>query len=439
VTSPLEQAIHQHRQGQLDQAEAVYREILTEQPGNPDALHFLGLLLHQKGDSAIAIELIQRTLRTCPDYADAHKNLGNIHQAAGQSDEAEKCYRRALEINGDDADAWNKLCVALKGRRRFAEAVAAGQRSVALSGGIAASWFNLGNALAKAVQFEQAVEAYTRALELDRTFVPAHVELCHVLYRMDRAGKGSDSTPRERIHAYRAWLREDPGNSIARYMLAACEGDAPAARAPDDFVRELFDGFADSFDQNLSSLGYRVPGLIEERIAGHTNLQGRELDVLDAGCGTGLCGPFLHTVAGHLTGVDLSGQMLQRAACRGVYDQLIEAELCGFLQTESARFDLIVGADTLVYFGDLGEITRAAANALTPGGIVLFSLERQSDDKEGGVRLNTSGRYSHSRAHVEDCLRAAGFDNIHCEDVVLRQESGQPVEGMLVEAQMPGG
>jgi predicted TPR repeat methyltransferase len=283
------------------------------------------------------------------------------------------------------------------------------------------------------------VEAYARALEIDRNLVPAHIELCHVLYRMDRSGEGSAATAQRRIEAYRAWLREDPGNPIAHFMLAACEGDVPAARAPDDFVRELFDGFADSFDQNLSSLGYRVPGLIEERIAGITRLLGRELDVLDAGCGTGLCGPFLRNVAGHLTGVDLSGQMLRRAARRGVYDQLIEAELCGFLQTGSARFDLIVGADTLVYFGDLEEVSRAAANALAPGGILLFTVERHSDGKQAGARLNTSGRYSHSRAHVKDCLRAAGLDNIHCEDVVLRQESGQPVEGMLVEAQKPGG
>jgi predicted TPR repeat methyltransferase len=206
---------------------------------------------------------------------------------------------------------------------------------------------------------------------------------------MDRAGGHPGVAAAECIQAYREWLELDPDNAIARFMLAAREGGAAADRAPDEFVRELFDGFADSFDKNLAVLDYRVPGLIEERIASNAMLRGRQLDVLDAACGTGLCGPFLRTLAKRLTGVDLSGAMLQKAALRKVYDELIEAELGSFLQDSPGRFDLIVCADTLVYFGSLGVITCAAANALAPRGILLFSLERLSDDKEGGVRLNT--------------------------------------------------
>lgn len=441
MTSTLEQAIRQHKQGQLDRAKKVYRAVLAEQPDNPDALHFLGLLLHQKGDSASAIELILRSLRTCPDYADAHKNLGNIHQASGYSVEAEKCYRRALEINGEDADAWNGLCVALKGQRRFAEAVAAGQRAVALSGEIAASWFNLGNALAKAAHVEQAADAYARALELDRTFVPAHVELCHVLYRMDRSGKGSAATAQKRIEAYRAWLGADPENPIARFMLAACEGDGLAARAPDDFVRELFDGFADSFDQNLASLDYRVPKLIEQRVRYSEALHGGQLEVLDAGCGTGLCGPFLRGAAKRLVGVDLSAGMLAKAVRRKLYDELIEAELGSYLNASRGAFDLIVAADTLVYFGDLHDILGGVANALRPAGRIIFSLEHMADDgaDDGAddVRLNPSGRYAHSRAHVADCLADAGLESALCAEEILRRESGQPVQGLLIEARKP--
>lgn len=427
-----------HQQGQFDRAEPVYREVLAEQPGNPDALHFLGLLLHQKGDSKRAVQLIAQALEVCPEYTDAHKNLGNIHQEQGRHGEAEACYRRALALDDRDAEAWNNLCVALKHQRRFEEAVAAGQRSVALNDRIAAHWLNLGNALAKAGRLEQAASAYSRALELDRSFVPAHVELCHVLYRMNRAQQGPGGKPRALIAAYRSWLQQDPDSSIARFMLDACEGDTSADRAPDSFVRELFDGFADSFDQNLASLRYRVPGLIETRIASSEALVGRSLDVLDAGCGTGLCGPFLKAVARHLTGLDLSAGMLRQAARRGVYDELIEAELCAYLTSDPSRFDLIVAADTLVYFGDLRAVSRAAANALKPRGVVLFTLERLEPEEPDAFRLNASGRYAHNGVYVGDCLGAAGLAIAVCDEVVLRQESGRPVQGLLAEARKPG-
>ena len=93
-----------------------------------------------------------------------------------------------------------------------------------------------------------------------------------------------------------------------------------------------------------------------------------DLDVLDAGCGTGLCGPLLAPYARRLVGVDLSERMLDQARARDVYDELVKGELTEYLAASAGTFDAIVSADTLVYFGPLEAVAEAAERALRPGG-----------------------------------------------------------------------
>jgi SAM-dependent methyltransferase len=122
--------------------------------------------------------------------------------------------------------------------------------------------------------------------------------------------------------------------------------------------------------------------------------------VLDAGCGTGLCGPHLRPISSRLIGVDLSEKMIEQAARRELYDELIPAELVGFLADTPARFDLIVSADTLVYFGALEGTFAAAAFASKPDGYFAFSVELLNDQPHEGYRLNASGRYCHGEEYV---------------------------------------
>jgi predicted TPR repeat methyltransferase len=159
------------------------------------------------------------------------------------------------------------------------------------------------------------------------------------------------------------------------------------------------------------------------------------LAVVDAGCGTGLCAPLLRPWAAHLAGCDLSVGMLQRAEQRGGYDVLHKAELTHYLQTQPGRFDLVISADTLCYFGDLHEVLAAAARALRPAGGVVFTVEAMPGGQHG-FRLEGSGRYRHAAAHVEACLAAAGFGAVRIEPIVPRREAGQDVQGWLASARL---
>jgi predicted TPR repeat methyltransferase len=202
----------------------------------------------------------------------------------------------------------------------------------------------------------------------------------------------------------------------------------------DDYVRKTFDRFADSFDSVLKNLDYKAPFLVEKAFREVSGLD-HSLDVLDAGCGTGLCGPLLRPSVGRLTGVDLSDRMLARAKQRQVYDELIEAELTAFLNQSEAVFDVIVSADVLCYFGDLSPALGASARALKPGGHLIFTVETLDAEQEVVYQLNAHGRYSHGQHYVKQSLAVAGLTLISLESVILRLESGKPVGGFLVTAQ----
>lgn len=104
---------------------------------------------------------------------------------------------------------------------------------------------------------------------------------------------------------------------------------------------------------------YRAPELVAAALQDHAEYQSGEVDVLDAGCGTGLCGPLLRSTARRLVGVDLSKGMIDRARQRTVYDELVIEELCSAMRARPAAFGVVVSADTLVYFGALEEALAA--------------------------------------------------------------------------------
>ena len=227
---------------------------------------------------------------------------------------------------------------------------------------------------------------------------------------------------------------DEPDNPLPKHYLAACTGVAIPDRAADAYVEAVFDSFANSFDAKLASLTYRAPELVGVAVAAHCGPPLKNLDVLDAGCGTGLCGSYLSPFARRLTGVDLSTQMLAKARARGMFDELEKAELTEFLRARTAAFDLVVSADTLCYFGALESVSSAACGVLRRDGLFAFTVEALADDSSSDYKLHPHGRYSHRHDYVARVLRETGFERTEIEPVDLRNENGKPVAGWLVTA-----
>jgi predicted TPR repeat methyltransferase len=421
----VEYAAGLHRAGQLDAAERIYREVLKVHPQYADCLHFLGVLRHQRGDSAAAEALIRQAIELAPDAAGQWNNLGNVLLEAGRADEAVEIYRHCLELAPEFADTHNNLGAVLRARNDPGGAEAAYRRALELRPDFADAWNNLAALYLGQKRISDAVEAACRAIVCKPRHGRARKVLGYAYYRLGELERAAQ--------VYRDWLAEEPGNPMALHHLAACEGAAAPERASDAYVESTFDEFAASFDQKLEMLEYRAPRLVAEALervlagaagAGH---------VLDAGCGTGLCGPLLRPLAERLSGVDLSLQMLAKADARGCYDTLHKAELSLYLETQPASFDVIVSADTLCYFGDLQRVVRAASGALRGAGPLLFTVEVLDDaGADAGYRLEPHGRYVHAADYLRDVLGGAGFVVSELERVILRYESGDPVAGWLV-------
>jgi predicted TPR repeat methyltransferase len=131
--------------------------------------------------------------------------------------------------------------------------------------------------------------------------------------------------------------------------------------------------------------------------------------------------------------------MLAHAADKHVYHELVQGELTAYLETRDQDVDVIVTADTLVYFGALEPVVTAAAKALRSQGVLVFTVEETTEPAATpGYTLQPHGRYGHRAEYVERLLTEAGLRPV-IDRAELRKESGLPVAGLVVRATKPIG
>ncbi len=73
-------------QGQLDEAEACFRQAVTLKPDYAEAHYNLGLSLRDQGKLDDTVASFRRALTLKPDYAEAHNNLGLTLHDQGKLD-----------------------------------------------------------------------------------------------------------------------------------------------------------------------------------------------------------------------------------------------------------------------------------------------------------------------------------------------------------------
>ncbi|GGZ03306.1 tetratricopeptide repeat protein [Pseudoduganella plicata] len=489
----LRQAVAFHQRGELARAEALYAAVLTADPDNFDALHLSGVIARQRKAPQVAFELIARALAIDADKAIAHCNLGAVLQDLGREQEALASYDRALALQpayaialcnrgnalrrlgrpGEALDSYGRalavtprypeaLCnralalqaldrhadalddfgAALTQRPAFAEALhgaavsllaldrpddalQAFDRALRVQPDYPEAWCGRATLLLRAQEADEALHSYAQALQLRPGYARAQLGSANALRALGRRD--------EAIAAYEAALACGADADTVAYLLASL-GAAPAPQAsPAGYVAALFDQYAGRFERHLVDvLRYRTPALLADLLARQVPPHAHgSLDILDLGCGTGLCGPLLRPLARRLEGVDLSSGMLAQARELGVYDALACAELTAFLRTAPACRDVLVAADVLVYVGDLDAAFGAARDALRTGGLFVLSVEALTEEGAAGYALRPSGRYAHTARYLDALAARHRFVVRETVPCTLREDSGSGVAGLL--------
>ncbi|HLX29247.1 MAG TPA: DUF5672 family protein [Casimicrobiaceae bacterium] len=161
-----QQGLAIHQRGDLDGAERAYREALAREREHPLALHYLGVVHHQRGRHAEALPMLERAASLVPGEPEFHNNLGLALAALDRNDDAIAAYLRAIELKSDHATASNNLGLAYQALNRLPEAIAAFRRAIALSPAFAHAHWNLSLALLASGDYVEGFREYEWRLSL---------------------------------------------------------------------------------------------------------------------------------------------------------------------------------------------------------------------------------------------------------------------------------
>lgn len=484
----LRHALAHHQAGRIKEAGEIYRQILAANPKHSDALRLLGMIARQEGHSDEAVDLIRQSVAADPNRPEGHHNLGDALRSAGKPDEAIAAYRKAIALQPNWAEAHGALGELLREQGHLDEALQEFRRVVQLNSSMPAGYLALGKtyhaqgergkalaAFATAIQLrpnspdahywlgntlwdeertDDALTAYRKALEINPAFASANWNIGKILMRQGKIDeavvyfqKAADSNPAnakahfflghvlkkanrisEAEAAFREAMRLKPDTPDWKFRLSALSGDRLTTTTPAPYIRELFDEYAAKFDKHLvEKLHYRAPQQLFRAVTEAT--QRTDLDVLDLGCGTGLCGVEIRPMARRLVGVDLSPAMIAEAKRRGIYDELVNGEVIQAMRAAKSQFDLILAGDVLIYVGDLTDFLPAAAAALRPGGLLACSIEEHDGP---GFFLHSEERFAHSVSYMREMATASGLQEISATKVALRRNANVDVAGWIV-------
>ena len=428
ILAKKKQAYSFFQNNQLSEAKTLLAELCKTDRRDADVWNLLAAVHGRLQEYVEAERCARRVVELQPKSNGAYNNLANALKFQGKFEQAEVSYRRALQLHPNYAEAHNNLAGLMRAQGKIEDAQTHYVRALQLKPSYLDASFNLGTLLLQQNKIDEAQVYFQRTMLIKPDHVDAILHLGSIYLRKEMRNDAET--------LFRRALQINPESENARYLLAILGAHEMPTQTPSGYVKQLFDAYAESFDLHLTKgLSYHTPEKLFNAVSSNLRNKQEKLDILDLGCGTGLCGPLFRDAARHLVGVDLSPGMLDKARKRNVYDDLLLGDVTQALSIAPVAYDLIISTDVFIYIGDLQRIFESVHAALRPGGLFAFSTENAENvDK---YELRGSGRYAHAAEYITSLGREAVLDEVSVEIVELRYEYGKPMMGSIYILRKP--
>ncbi len=410
------------RSGRYQQACKTLEELVGKGSKHPEVIGLLGTVKMELGDFDEAVKSFEQLLLAHPNHVPTLYNMARALQMQGKNQDALKIYAKITSIDPNFFHAWNNLGLIYKETGDLVRAKEMMEKAVAIAPDHAPLLNNLGVVMEMLGELTKAKSLFERAVALKDNYFSARFNLGCLLFRL-----GSFKEAENHL----LWvISQEKDEPTARFLLQAMGQMEEPRRAPVHYVQKTFDEWAEQFEYKLvNELEYKTPEKLFAFLKPHLK---DDSHIMDLGCGTGLGADLYRPLASFLAGMDCSSKMLKKAKEKGIYDALYLHDIEKRWPLQQ-KFHVIYSADCLCYFGDLKVVFQRVRDALHPGGIFGFSVEK-ADTKEVGSKgfvLRRSSRYAHTRHYVEDCLKRVGLVPVTDREVTLRKEANSGVTGFL--------
>ena len=179
----LNNAVRLHEQGRLDEAEAMYRQLLEIAPEQTDVLYLLGMLAMQKKSFDSAIELLYKAVRLAPDVVAYEFTLAQALQDSGHPKEALEHYKSVLAKDDSLPETYHNMGIIFRFQGDTEEAKRLFRKAIELRSGFSSAYVNLALIERDAGYADRALDLLAQAVDADSENAEAYAQIA-VTYRL---------------------------------------------------------------------------------------------------------------------------------------------------------------------------------------------------------------------------------------------------------------